>query len=656
MSSIDFEGVKLYDWVPFFTELSGKINDIGKEKNRDYLLKQKAGECFDFDSKIYLSKEIDPFTFIYHLAQKNTINQKIDVYRKIKDNFNLKSDIPTDWIFPSPSSNALAFFHDGQNFKTDLLWNLFNQATTSGEISEIDFNEALKIKYVKSTKLTHTLFLINPKKFLPVDIRMSNLPIFSIVAKEINQSIDNFGLSYYRQIVETVKRSFPGCELFEINLLSYLISSKNLSINSRFFQISSNVFNDGDELYGFFESNSVYTGGPSSSEGGYIYPVLEPQSGDIIIIRTGNLKVRAITIVLKNDYLRKSKWTDEASIKVLRIAVDDRNINSNQFTRKEALNEISKDKEKEIRKVYPSTFNIIDQITGKSKIMENISRDNVKNLILQGAPGTGKTRFAKQLALFLQTENSSLSELLAKESIDEQKDFFKNDPLIEKENEQIKIVQFHPSYTYEDFVRGIITEIDSDGRVNYKVQDKVFMKMVKSAADNPDKKYVLIIDEMNRANIPSVLGELIYALEYRGEQVDGIYKDDENDSNEIKIPDNLYIIGTMNTADRSIGHIDYAIRRRFVFKDIKPDLNIIEDVKAKELYRTIEEFFSNPHLSPDFKKDDVMLGHSYFLIKKRSLKQRLEFEIKPLLREYAKDGILIGEEISNKIEELKINE
>lgn len=653
MSTISFEGVNLYDWVPFFAELSGKICDIGKDKNRNDILKQKAGECFGFDSAIYRYKEVDPLSFIYFLAQKNTIKQKIDIYKKIQETFNLVSQLPTDWIYPTPMPSALALFHDGQNFKTDLLWNIFICACTSGKISEDDFSEALKIKYVKSTKLTHTLFLINPKEFLPVDIRMAGLPIFSIEAKEINPSIDNIGLSFYIKILDAVRRNFPGCELYEINLFSYLLSSKNLFINNRFFQISSNVYNDGDEIDSFFQSNSVYTGGPSSSEDGYTYPVVDPQRGDIIIIRTGNLKVRAITIVLDNDYSIEGKWTDEAVVKVLRIAVDDRNINSNQFTRKEALNAITEAKEKEIRKIYPETFNIIDQITGKLKKMANISQDNIKNLILQGAPGTGKTRFAKQIALYLQTENSSLSELLENDSsMKDGNGVFTRDPIIEKENEQIKIVQFHPSYTYEDFVRGIITEPDVDGRVNYNVRDKVLMKMVKSATENPDKKYVLIIDEMNRANIPSVLGELIYALEYRGEQVDGVYKDEATGSYEIIIPENLYIIGTMNTADRSIGHIDYAIRRRFVFKDIKPDINVIQDNKAKELYKTIEILFANPHLSPDFKKDDVMLGHSYFLTEKRTIKQRLDFEIKPLLREYIKDGILIGEEVAKKIEEL----
>ena len=91
----------------------------------------------------------------------------------------------------------------------------------------------------------------------------------------------------------------------------------------------------------------------------------------------------------------------------------------------------------------------------------------------------------------------------------------------------------------------------------------------------PLKPYVLIIDEINRANLPAVLGELIYALEYRGEKVESMYETEE-DGNVLIIPPNLYIIGTMNTSDRSVGHIDYAIRRRFAFIELLP--KVLTDV------------------------------------------------------------------------------
>jgi 5-methylcytosine-specific restriction enzyme B len=123
---------------------------------------------------------------------------------------------------------------------------------------------------------------------------------------------------------------------------------------------------------------------------------------------------------------------------------------------------------------------------------------------------------------------------------------------------------------------------------------------------------------------------------------------------EIALPKNLYIIGTMNTADRSVGHIDYAIRRRFAFIDILPDENVIQNASAKTLFDKIKTLFGNEFLSPDFKAKDVMIGHSYFLVKDDDeLKLKLQFEIKPILREYLKDGIFL-ETANDKIESLNV--
>ena len=204
---------------------------------------------------------------------------------------------------------------------------------------------------------------------------------------------------------------------------------------------------------------------------------------------------------------------------------------------------------------------------------------------------------------------------------------------------EYQIVQFHPAYSYEDFVRGIVAKTDENGNIAYNVENKVLAAFAKKAQDNPNGKYVLIIDEINRANLPSVLGELIYALEYRGEAVTTMYELEED--RQIILPKNLYIIGTMNTADRSVGHIDYAIRRRFAFVDVQPNETIIENQKAKNIFKYLDLLFKE-HLSPDFKKDDVMIGHCYFLVQDdNQLRMKLDYEIKPILKEYLKDGILL---------------
>jgi len=138
-----------------------------------------------------------------------------------------------------------------------------------------------------------------------------------------------------------------------------------------------------------------------------------------------------------------------------------------------------------------------------------------------------------------------------------------------------KTVQFHPSYNYDDFIRGIITKPTEDGKgVIYEVKNKILAEFAEEAKQNPDQKYVLIIDEINRANLPAVFEELIYALEYQGEKGESMYSHPK-DGQELELPENLYIIGKMNTADRSAGHINYAIRRRFAFITLKSNKDII---------------------------------------------------------------------------------
>jgi 5-methylcytosine-specific restriction endonuclease McrBC GTP-binding regulatory subunit McrB len=257
-------------------------------------------------------------------------------------------------------------------------------------------------------------------------------------------------------------------------------------------------------------------------------------------------------------------------------------------------------------------------------VMSQQQTDNIAQLllgkhqiILQGPPGTGKTHLAKIVANNLATDKAL----------------------------DWKLIQFHPAYAYEDFVRGIVPVTTEAGSIAYNVEDKVLAEFASEAAKpgNKNRKYVLIIDEINRANLPAVLGELIYALEYRGKEVEGVYGRviDGKMSRTLVLPKNLLIIGTMNTADRSVGHLDYAIRRRFAFVNVLPDAAYIHK-DAQQLFTDVQQLFTD-YLSEEFSADDVRPGHSYFMAdenKGLSLAQKLEYEIKPLLREYVRDGIL----------------
>ena len=181
-----------------------------------------------------------------------------------------------------------------------------------------------------------------------------------------------------------------------------------------------------------------------------------------------------------------------------------------------------------------------------------------------------------------------------------------------------------------------------------------------------NQQYVLIIDEINRGNISKILGELITLLEKdkRLGEENEIIVTLPYSKEKFGVPSNLYIIGTMNTADRSIGHIDYAIRRRFAFIPVKADEKVIEnytkyeeDAKQKSLYLfgNIQKFISD-NINDDLDAEDLMIGHSYFLCKTTDdLKRRLEYEIIPLVEEYEKDGIIMVEKqsLKDKIKEWK---
>lgn len=247
-----------------------------------------------------------------------------------------------------------------------------------------------------------------------------------------------------------------------------------------------------------------------------------------------------------------------------------------------------------------------------------------KQIILQGPPGTGKTRLAKQISRFIMNGETQ--------------------PFIADLKNKVKLIQFHPSYNYEDFVRGIIAITNDNNQVEYKVEDKTLAQFAERAKNDKDTPYILIIDEINRADLSSVLGELIYALEYRDEPVESMYE--KEGSRELILPSNLYIIGTMNTADRSIGHIDYAIRRRFVFCDVLSDKSVLENYpKGKILFEIVEKIFTKDYISSEFEINDIMIGHSYFITNIDNdenideLSKKFIYQVLPLIKEYFRDGI-----------------
>ncbi len=175
-----------------------------------------------------------------------------------------------------------------------------------------------------------------------------------------------------------------------------------------------------------------------------------------------------------------------------------------------------------------------------------------RQVIFQGPPGTGKTYVAQQLARH-----------------------------IAGSPDHVTLVQFHPSYAYEDFVQGFRPTL-VDGQAGFELRDGPLLRAAERAREEPDARHFLIIDEINRGNIAKVFGELYYLLEYREEAITLQYQEEED--KKFSLPKNLYIIGTMNTADRSIALVDLELRRRFYFVEFHPDVEPVRGVLRRWLH------------------------------------------------------------------------
>jgi len=236
------------------------------------------------------------------------------------------------------------------------------------------------------------------------------------------------------------------------------------------------------------------------------------------------------------------------------------------------------------------------------------------NIILYGPPGTGKTREGLLLAdLWRRTYGEAT----------------------------VRQLTFHPSYAYEDFIEGYRPTSDGSG---FELRDGIFKKICKEASRDTGKQYLVIIDEINRGDVARILGELITLLEgdKRGEKYSTVL---QQSGERFYVPKNVYVLGTMNTADKSISLMDLAIRRRFRFYPLPPDLDVLsegkdfcDEVDGVKLSQLL--YGLNQRLMDVGVDRDRVLGHSYFLISKEvsnpldMLRNSFRYEIIPLIEEY----------------------
>lgn len=360
----------------------------------------------------------------------------------------------------------------------------------------------------------------------------------------------------------------------------------------------------------------------------------EMKPGDIVFAKQGMYKIIGRGVVVsgyiyddssEDEYnnTRKVKWTDIGEWEHPGHAVMKTLTDITQYTEYvEKLNAMFDtedddddiDVEEEPLNTYTKENFLADVYISEKQYdtLEGLLRKKL-NVILQGAPGVGKTYAAKRLAYSMMGV---------------------------KDPERVQLVQFHQSYSYEDFVEGFRP---SSTGMNFEIKKGAFYNFCKKASDDKENEYFFIIDEINRGNLSKIFGELFMLIEAdkRGNDIQLLYSSDK-----FSVPKNVYIIGMMNTADRSLAMIDYALRRRFAFYEMKPAFESegfreyqygLENDKFNKLIDCVISL--NQKIADDESLGEgFCIGHSYFCnieeIKENTLTDIVEFEIIPLLKEY----------------------
>lgn len=697
-----------YNWVDFYREFAGKL--VAYKVNRLELIRKIKSiyeengfnlPTLEKDNNIV---DIDPFTVFGLFNKKQSQENRIKLLSTFAEKFGVVAEVPTSFdsipVLNNQNATFYYFVDARANDDIDNLWELFIAALNYVE-SPTSENRVMLSKYFDITinkkgngnsKITMGLYWISPSTFLNLDSRNewyiyeSGRVPQAVVAKlpPIEPKISS--LKYF-EIIERLRAYLMSDEskLKDFKELSFEAWRYSEEVNQEKKEEKAKsqrdakgtaladedvdtvhywIYSPGDSAFKWeeFYKKGIMAIGWGGLGDLKIYKnkdemkqkmrelinpnrhykndalatwqfANEMKEGDIVFVKKGMHQLVGRGVVtsdyefdtsVEDDYqnIRHVNWIDngewEHPGQAVMKTLTDITAYTDYVTKLNALFEENALEDLEVEdKVYPEY--------DKEKFLEEVfmdekSYDNLvdlvrkkKNIVLQGAPGVGKTFAAKRLAY-------SMMGL--------------------KNQERIMMIQFHQSYTYEDFIEGFRP---SGTGLNFEIKKGSFYNFCKKAADNLEKEYFFIIDEINRGNLSKIFGELFVLIENdkRGNSLQLLYSDEK-----FFVPENVLIIGMMNTADRSLAMLDYALRRRFAFYEMKPSF-------SSDGFRNYQTNLNNSNfdhlincvnkLNDAIEADDSLgdgftIGHSYFCnldsVNYQVLSNLVEYELIPLLKEY----------------------